>query len=186
VHTVPVTTQSPKAAPPRLAELYRAHFDYVWHAARRVGIHPSDLEDVVQEVFVVVGRKLADFDAARPIKPWLFGILYRVALDWRRRAFRKREVATEEMLDADPAEGPEHHAHAAQQRALVAKALETLDWDKRVVLVMHEFHELAVPEIAVELGIPVNTAYSRLRLARRDFSEAVRAASRDGGSNDDG
>jgi RNA polymerase sigma-70 factor (ECF subfamily) len=161
---------------PDLAAVYRAHFAYAWHAARRLGVHPADLEDVVQEVFVVVGRKLGDFDATRPLKPWLFGILYRVALDWRRRAFRTREVPTEELRDADPSDGPERRAEQAQQRALVARALDALEFDRRAVLVMHEFQELGVPDIAAILGIPVNTAYSRLRLARRDFAEAVKAA----------
>ncbi|MEW5852882.1 MAG: sigma-70 family RNA polymerase sigma factor [Myxococcota bacterium] len=180
-HVAPQTQDRPAAAPSALAEVYRAHFSYVWHAARRVGIASADLEDVVQEVFVVVGRKLPEFDVTRPLKPWLFGILYRVALDWRRRGFRTREVPVDELVETDPRDGPEQQVERGQQRALVAKALDALDWDKRVVLVMHEFQELGVPEIAAVLGIPVNTAYSRLRLARRDFSDAVRAASGGGG-----
>jgi RNA polymerase sigma-70 factor (ECF subfamily) len=166
---------------PALADVYRMHFTYVWHAMRRLGVSPADQEDVAQEVFMVVGRKLQDFDPARPMKPWLFGIAYRVALDWRRRAFRTREVATDQVPEADTGSvSPEGHARSSQERALVARALDTLDQDRRDVLVMHEFHELGVPDIAEVQGVPLNTAYSRLRLARRDFAEAVRRLSPQG------
>ena len=177
----PAVDHPPAPARPVLEEVYRAQFSYVWHAARRVGIAHADLEDVVQEVFMVVARKLPEFDPRRPIKPWLFGILYRVALDWRRRAFRVREVASSETPTAPSHLRTDQGALHNEQRALVAAILDGLDWDKRVVLVMHEFQEMNVPEVAEVLGIPLNTAYSRLRLARRDFAAAARARGEGGG-----
>jgi RNA polymerase sigma-70 factor (ECF subfamily) len=74
-------------------EIYRRHFPYVWRTLRRLGVAPADVEDVAHEVFVVVHRRLADFDGQRPIKPWLFGIAFRLASEDRRRARRRFELA---------------------------------------------------------------------------------------------
>jgi RNA polymerase sigma-70 factor (ECF subfamily) len=82
---------------------------------------------------------------------------------------------------AATSQGPEEAMAAQQDRALVARALGALDLDRRAVFVMHELEGQAVPEIARALAIPLNTAYSRLRLARRDFVDAVRSARSDGG-----
>ena len=104
--------------PPVLADVYRAHFGYVWHALRRLGVRTADLEDAAQEVFLVVHRKLAEFDATRPLRPWLFGILHRVASDNRRRAYNKREIQTDDIRSTDPRGGPEHAAQTRQDQDL--------------------------------------------------------------------
>jgi RNA polymerase sigma-70 factor (ECF subfamily) len=164
-----------------LEDIYRLHFGYVWHALRRLGVHASDLEDVTQEVFVVVHKRLSTFDRERPLKPWLFGVLYRVASDQRRKAYHAREVQGDHVA-TDPMPGPEERAQARQEQDLVARALDTLDFEKRAVLVMHTFHDHPVVDIAAALQIPVNTAYSRLRLARAQFAAAVKSARQQGGA----
>jgi RNA polymerase sigma-70 factor, ECF subfamily len=163
---------------------FRALFDgecaYVWHTLRRLGVHERDLEDVTHDVFVTVHRKLDDYDPTRPVKPWLFGIAYRVASDYRRLARHRREVVTAmssvdggfEPADERPA-ADERYA-TAQSRALVTEALGALEIDRRAVFVMHELDGHAMPEIARVLSIPLNTAYSRLRLAREQFAVVVR------------
>ena len=160
--------------------VYDAELTYVWHTLRRLGVHERDLEDLCHDVFVVVFRHLADYDPRRPIRPWLFGIAFRVASDYRRSARVRREVtgATREVASAAP---PADEEVARQQGlALVAQALATLDLDRRAVLVMHDIDGHVMPEIAAALGVPLNTAYSRLRLARADFAVAVRRAQRKG------
>ncbi len=168
----------PAGALPDLAAIYRQHFTYVWHALRRMGVNNADLEDLTQEVFVVVHRRLHTYDTTRPLKPWLLGILFRVASDWRRRAFQYRETRPGDVDATDGAASPEQNAADAQNRALIMRALDTLDFDRRAVLVMHEFHDHPIPDIAAALGIPVNTAYSRLRLARAHLSETLKKLTR--------
>ena len=179
----PTPTSAAPLAPARRPE-FRALFDgecgYVWHTLRRLGVHERDLEDVTHDVFVTVHKKLGDYDPTRPLKPWLFGIAYRVASDYRRLARHRREVVTSmssseggfEPADERPA--ADERYESAQSRALVTEALGALEIDRRAVFVMHELDGHAMPEIARVLSIPLNTAYSRLRLAREQFAVVVR------------
>lgn len=161
---------------PSFEAIYRDHFRHVWHTLRRLGVVERDLEDAAHEVFVVVHRRLEDYDPRRPLKPWVTGIAYRVASDERRRARHRREVFSHEGWDArDKGDGPEEHLAATRARALVQAALSELPLDQRAAVVMHDLDGLSIPDIAHELGIPLNTMYSRLRLGRRKFTAAVRA-----------
>lgn len=167
----------PLAAPARFDDIYRAEFSYVWRSLRRLGARPADVEDLVHDVFVVVHRKLADYDTARPIRPWLFGISFRVASDYRRRARFRVEVATGRVEAQSTQPRPDDRIAAEQDRALVLEALGTLDLDRRAVFVMHDIDGISAPEIAGSLDVPVNTVYSRLRVARQRFTAAVRRLS---------
>ncbi len=160
--------------PPDFPTMYRSEFPYVWKTLRRLGAPPQDIEDLAHDLFVVVYRHLSDYDSTRPLRPWLFGIAVRVVADFRRSPRNVREVLgdTREPVDATPT--PHERLEGAEARAVLMKALDGLDLDRRAVFVMHELDEIAVPEIASSLAIPLNTAYSRLRLARADVAEAVR------------
>ena len=166
---------SPRAAPVavEIGAIFDAHFDYVWNTLRRLGIRESDLEDLSHEVFIKVHGRLADYDATRPMRPWLFGFAYRVAADHRRLARHRLEVLGAPVEAVDPVRPPDERIEADEDRALVDAALAELDFDRRAVLVLHDVEDVPVPAIAAELGIPVNTAYSRLRLARGDLAAAV-------------
>jgi RNA polymerase sigma-70 factor (ECF subfamily) len=153
--------------------LYEAEFDYVWNSLRRLGVASAHLEDVAHDVFVTAWKKWADYDARRPLRPWLFGIAYRLASDFRDRAWHRREVSEAEPDSTDEAPTPEVHAQTRQARALVHRAMESMPLERRAVFVMHEIDGLPVPEVAQALAVPLNTAYSRLRLARRDFATAI-------------
>ncbi len=157
-----------------LADVYRETFHHVWCTLRRLGVPERDLEDAVHEVFLVVHRRLGDYDPSRPVKPWVTGIAYRVASDDRRRAHRRREVMgeTDEPRDGQPA--PDVALEGAEARNRVAVALHTLPLEQRVVFVMHDIDGFAMPDIARELSAPLNTLYSRLRLARARFEAAIR------------
>ncbi|HEY3448466.1 MAG TPA: sigma-70 family RNA polymerase sigma factor [Myxococcales bacterium] len=155
--------------------VYEAEYAYVWNTLRRLGIPRTDLKDLAQDVFLIVYRRFAELDPARPVRPWLFGVAYRVVSNRRRREAGRPGTAGEFPVEslACPAPGPEQAASAAEDRALVAQALDALDLDKRAVFVMHDLDGSGMPEIARELAIPLNTAYSRLRLARQCFAQAV-------------
>jgi len=170
-----VSQATAATAPVAVESVYQAEFAYVWHTLRRLGVRPRDLEDRVHDVFVVVHRRWRDYDPARPLRPWLFGIALRVAADDRRRAARAAEVelgTIEQAAGAEPA--ADERIAAAKARELVLAALEALDLDQRAALVMHDLDGASAPEISAALAIPLNTVYSRLRLAREKFAAAVR------------
>jgi RNA polymerase sigma-70 factor (ECF subfamily) len=156
--------------------VYAAELGYVWSALRRLGVQERDLEDLCHDVFVIVFRNLAVYDARRPIRPWLFGIAFRVASDYRRSARHRREVAGTTREPVCTAPVAEEVMLRRERQRLVARALEELELDRRAVFVMHDIDGHVMPDIAAALGVPLNTAYSRLRLARADFAAAVRRA----------
>ncbi len=154
--------------PPPFVDVYTRELDYVWRTLWRLGVPERDLEDVSHDVFVVVHQKLHTFDAARPLRPWLFGIAFRVALDRRRKkSSGEVPVADAGVVDVD-VDAKDAHAVvvAAEDRALVRDALLALPLEQRAVLVLHELDELPIPACAEVLQAPVATLYSRLRLAR--------------------
>lgn len=155
--------------------VYDADFGYVWQSLRRLGVHQRDLEDLCHDVFVVVFRNLDSFDVRRPMRPWLFGIAFRVASDYRRSARFRREVTGSEPGELpSPALPADELMVRRERQRLVARALEELGLERRAVFVMHDVDGHVMPDIAAALGVPLNTAYSRLRLARADFAAAVR------------
>jgi len=154
-------------------ELYRAEFAYVWNTLRRLGAARADLDDLAHEVFVIVFRRRTDFDPTRPVKPWLFGIAYRVAAGERRLARHAVEVSSLDIESHAGTASPEGDAIAAQQRELVVRALSALDLDQRAVFVLHDIDGCPAPEIATTLDVKLNTVYSRLRLGREKFAAAV-------------
>ncbi len=154
--------------------LYEAELTHVWHTLRRFGVHERDLEDLCHDVFVAFYRGRDRFDPARPIRPWLSGIAFRVASDYRRRAQHRRELPGETPAQAAPGPSADERLEMRQEQDLVLAALQALDEGRRAVLVMHDLDEQGMPEIAEALQLPLNTAYSRLRLARVDFAAAVK------------
>lgn len=151
--------------------IFREHAAFVLRVVRRLGVAPRDVEDVAQEVFVVVHRKLSTFSGESSMRTWLFGIASRVASDHRRRAHVRREALDEEaplmVTEATQAE----ELHERQLRHNLDLALDQLDDAKRAVFVLYEMEGIPMSEIAESLGCPLPTAYSRLREAR----ERIRA-----------
>jgi RNA polymerase sigma-70 factor (ECF subfamily) len=155
--------------------IFACYFDYVWGALRRLGVAERDLEDLAQEVFVRVFGQLDHFDRSRPLRPWLFGFAFRVASDYRRLARNRREVLDPRNGEtADPSPSALEHVLKTEALLLAQAALEELDLDRRAVFILHELDDCPMPEVAEALSIPLNTAYSRLRLAREQFATCVR------------
>lgn len=155
--------------------IYQAEAGFVWNRLRRLGVPERDLEDKVQDVFIVAHRRLESYDRARPIRAWLAGISVRVALDHRRLAHQRREIAAD--VSETPAEerSPEASAAGNEARRAVLAALDELPPEQRAVFVLKELDGFSMPEIAELLDAPLNTLYSRLRLARERFAAVVLA-----------
>lgn len=173
----------PASPPPRpdLRDVYTAEFAWVYRTLRRLGGRERDLEDLAHDVFIVVHRRLGDYDPQRPLRPWLMGIAFRVVSDYRRRASFGAEELSEAAADTASAPRQEEAVAARERRELVLAALDALDLDQRAVFVAHELDGTAIPELADALGVSVNTLYSRLRLARPRFAAAVARLTAAGG-----
>jgi RNA polymerase sigma-70 factor (ECF subfamily) len=166
------------AESPRRADftlMFREHACYVWSTLRRLGVRTRDLEDLVHDVFLVVHRHLDAFDARRPVRPWLFGIAFRVASGYRRLGRTQNELVSDAIDASSDLPSADDLMQAKQEHALVVAALGLMDLERRAIIVMHDFDGHPMPEIARVLEIPVNTAYSRLRLARAQFAMHCRA-----------
>jgi RNA polymerase sigma-70 factor, ECF subfamily len=154
-----------------LATVLRNEFAYVWNTLRRLGVHADDLADEAQEVFLTVHRIFADYDRGRPLRPWLFGIAYRVAARYRRARAKHPLAEPVELIDPSPT--ADEALEASEAQALVIEALQTIDLGRRAVFILSDIEERTAPEIAEALALPLNTVYSRLRVARAEFRDAV-------------
>lgn len=156
--------------------VFDEHVDYVHHTLKRLGVPSADLDDAVQDAFVVLYRRRADYDSTRSIKLWLFGIALRVAAGRRRKRGPNANEDLATLVDEAPL--ADARLETERQRERVITALQSIGEDKRPVFIMHEVDGFTMPEIATELGIPLNTAYSRLRVARDEFRAAVQRQQR--------
>jgi RNA polymerase sigma factor (sigma-70 family) len=156
--------------------LYDAQVDFVWRNLRRLGVPESEVDDRTQEVFVVAHRRFDQFqDRGHGPRAWLFQIVLRVASDARRHRRRHPEDPDGgDALGRAAVDAPQ--AEAILRREALTRldaALASIEVGRRTVLVLHEIEEMTAPEIAQVLGIPLNTVYSRLRVARVELEEAL-------------
>jgi RNA polymerase sigma-70 factor (ECF subfamily) len=181
VSSVSATTSSDDAQLPSLAEVFHSHIGFVLRSLRHMSVPEADLEDAAQEVFLIVHRRLVDFDplGTGELRTWLFGIARNVARNEVRRAHRRHEVVSD--VPHGNMEAPQE-AHADRLRAarLLTELLTGLDDDKRAVFVLHDLEGVEMAAITEGLGIPLKTGYSRLRLARERIERAL--AARTGGT----
>lgn len=169
-----VSTESPRV--PDFAALYASHVDFVFKTLQRLGVRESDLEDVLQKVFIDIHQRLHTFDPEKSLEGWIYGICKNECSNYRRIAHRRHEVGSDEPVEprSDGSSWqPEEIISRRQAQQTLESLLETLDLDKRVVFVMFEVDELPCDEIAQRLDIPVGTVYSRLNAARKAFQKAV-------------
>ncbi|MCH9682864.1 MAG: sigma-70 family RNA polymerase sigma factor [Deltaproteobacteria bacterium] len=168
---------SPKTPPPAehrtaFVALYRQHTGMVRRALRQLGVPGAHLDDAVQDVFVVLHRRIDDFQRERSLKNWLWGIARGVASGYRRSAFRRERLHA--ALPAPSGPDPLDWGVARQQaNDVLDQFLGSLDADKCAVFVLSEIEGRRGPEIAALLDVNLNTVYARLRAARKRFDEAM-------------
>jgi RNA polymerase sigma-70 factor (ECF subfamily) len=165
---------------PAVAEIYAEFGTFVWRNLRRLGIPETHIEDAVQDVFLVIHRRLPEFEGRSSLRTWIFGIVMRVAArereHLRSHAQRFAPVPGDALETLAPATGKDPFDRLVQQRAadLIELVLGELEEDKRNMLVMVELEEIPVVEVAEVLEINVNSAYTRLRLARRELEARLK------------
>jgi RNA polymerase sigma-70 factor (ECF subfamily) len=160
---------------PCFEQLYGEHFAFVWRNVQRLGLCGPEVDDAVQEVFMVVHRRLADFEPRTSVRAWIFGILTRIVRTHRRTRVRKQPPScdvTDTLVDASCL-GPEEQLERTRAARALEAILRTLTEDQCEVFVLVELEGMSGPEIADALNISVNTVYSRLRSAREHFQRGV-------------
>lgn len=158
-----------------VTRIYKENAAFVWASLQRLGVRSSDLEDVMQEVFVVVHRRVGSFDGTAKMTTWLFGISMRVAAAYRRRGFRRNETFLENPPETETESdaSPEEELSRSESRRRLELLLDELELDRRAVFVMFEIDEVPCSEIAELVGVPLNTVYTRLHAARKEFQQAL-------------
>jgi RNA polymerase sigma-70 factor (ECF subfamily) len=152
--------------PPVFSQVFQQHLPFVWRVLRSMGAPPADLDDLCQDVFVIVHRRLAEFEGRSSLSSWLYAICWRVWQDQRRRAYRRRERST-----ATPPEGvatftPGDAAAQSEAVVMLTAILDRMDADKRAVFVLYEIEQMGMKEVAAAMDCPLQTAYTRLHAAR--------------------
>jgi RNA polymerase sigma-70 factor, ECF subfamily len=153
-------------------EAYQQEITYVFHVLRWLGARPQEIEDFAQEVFIALRRAWSHYDSSRPLRPYLFGVAFRVVSMQRRK--RRHEVEFARLEVRDGGASAEEALQAKQTRVTVLRALEGIPLRRRAVLVMHDLDEVPMRQVAAALSIPLFTAYSRLRKARAELETAIR------------
>ena len=169
VRPAPLTDARPS---PTLREVFEGHHDYVYRTLAQLGVADSDLEDLTQEVFITIHRKLAEFEWRSRLRTWIYGICLRRTADYRRSGYIRRERAhSDPGADGATSESALPIARVERQTTLHA-LLNAVDPDKRQVLVLYEIEGLSMKEAADAVGCPLQTAYTRLHAAREQLLAA--------------
>jgi len=160
-----------------VTQVHERHGEFVWRTLHRMGVRPPHVEDVYQEVFIVVHRRLRSFSGQCAITTWLYEICFRVAAGYRRKAhFRREELVSdwsELELAGSSSASPERQLVAARQAKQLERILDDLPLEYRVVFVMFEIEGMSSEQIAESVGAPLGTVYSRLYRARKRFARAL-------------
>lgn len=161
-----------RSVEPGPACVLQDEFAHVCRVLARSGVPERDVEDVAQEVFIVLWRRWGEFDPSRPLRPWLSGIATRVAQSYFR--LHRRQIIKPDLEPEDQAPAGEERLARDRARALVMQALAGLRPEHTTILALAELESLPMHTIARQLQLPLFTAYTRLRTARKEFARAVR------------
>jgi RNA polymerase sigma-70 factor (ECF subfamily) len=157
---------------------FESEFDYLFETLRRLGAAPREIEDLAQEVFMVLYRNWATFDTTRPLRPYLFGVAFRIVCAHRRR--RAREIPNAALDLEDSAASPERSLQSKESISLLLAALDRVPLTRRAVVIMHDLDGVPIAEIAQRLSVTRFGTYARLRKGRKELAVAVRRLSKEG------
>jgi RNA polymerase sigma-70 factor (ECF subfamily) len=165
------------AAQQAFTQTYRDHLGWMLQTVRRLGVSTREQEDVAHDVFSTAWKRLDTYSTDRPMRPWLFGIAFRIVSNRRSMRSASEEPVDAETLDRHPgtAHRPDEQLEGELTRNHVLRALEQLPIDQRALFIGHDIEQTPITALAVELDVPLNTAYSRLRLARQKFQTTFAA-----------
>ena len=164
-----------RAAVIEFEDVFTAYVAFVWRALARLGVEPADVQDHCQEVFIVVHRRLSDFDPQRStVRTWVYGICLRVASQYRRRRPTHHAVSDDAFLNAGVAAQQSQELERREAWQRLAEVLSEMDTVKSQAFVLYELEELSMREIALVQQCPLQTAYARLHAARRLVLAAFR------------
>ncbi|HEY4187740.1 MAG TPA: sigma-70 family RNA polymerase sigma factor [Polyangia bacterium] len=152
-------------------DAFQRELDYILRTLRQLGIRPFELDDLAQDMFVALRRSWSKYNPGRPLRPYLFGIAFRLASAYQRK--RDREVPCGLVDVGDLNRGPDDTLLARQEQAIVRAALQRIPLARRTVFVMHDLHDMPAEEVVAALSIPLFTVYSRLRKARQEMRKAI-------------
>lgn len=157
------------------AAVHVQYGEYVQKVLTRMGVREPHRDDIYQEVFLVVHRRLGSFHGQCALTTWLYEVCFRVVWGYRRRAYHRREIATD-LADwelASSAPTPDSELEGRNTAARVQEALASLKVEQRTVLDLFEIEGFTCEEVSQIMGVPVGTTYSRLSRARKAFGRAA-------------
>jgi RNA polymerase sigma-70 factor (ECF subfamily) len=157
-------------------EAFDRELDYLFVTLQRFGARADDVDDLLQEIFVALQRHWPTLDRDRSLRPWLFGVTFRVVRAHRRR--RAREVLREEVSPEETVPSGELDVEERELMALLSSALEKVPTPRRTVVMMHDLDGLPVADIAGLLAMTKIGVYTRLYKGRRELASAVRRLAR--------
>jgi RNA polymerase sigma-70 factor (ECF subfamily) len=166
----------PAPAHPEFRALFEQQVDFVWRVLRRYGVPERDLEDACQEVFLIVHRKLPEFEQRSSLRTWIYAIASRVAQVSRRKAYFRRELLEPDARELSADATQEDAASETRTLGMVERALRELDAEKREAFVLYELEGMNVAEVAQATGVPENTALYRLHRAREELAAKLKRA----------
>ena len=171
--------------PAAYEQLIEQYADRVYRIAYRLLQNPHDAEDAMQEAFLTVYLRIADFQGHASLSSWLYRVVTNKALDMLRKRQRKTEAATDaledlgedaaEMLPDEHAVLPEDWLERRETNALIQEGLQTLSPTLRAAFVLFEMEDLSMEEVAAALDISPSAAKVRVHRARRALREVLRA-----------
>ncbi len=160
-----------------MEDIYLEHVSMVWRGLRRLVVPEANIEDAVQDVFLVAHRRLADFEGRSSLKTWLYGIVLRVAKDHRRAQVRQAHRAEQlaQILSTGGAseQTPIEQAERREANQALHAILAELDPEYREVLVLVELEGLSVRDVAGVLHLHVRACQRRLRKAHTAFEKKL-------------
>jgi RNA polymerase sigma-70 factor (ECF subfamily) len=174
----PEETQDAASGPPSPEKIFEEYAPRVYHLARRMLGNAADAEDVTQDVFLQLVRRLSTFRGESTFSTWLYRVTVNAALTYRRkRALREMGPLPEPLDDFGEdgkhrtpvrrwVKGPEQQLLDNETHQLIEAAIAQLPESYRDVYVLADVEELPSAEIAGMLGISVSAVKSRLHRAR--------------------
>jgi RNA polymerase sigma-70 factor (ECF subfamily) len=166
------SSAEPSPAEDACVAAFDRELDYIFETLRRLGARPSEVEDLAHDIFVVLQRNWSELDLERPLRPYLFGIAFRIVSAHRRRRVRELPYAVPDVEDRAP--GPERLLESQESVELLLAALERVPLPRRAVIILHELDGVPIAEVARTLSITRFGAYARLHKGLKELAAAVR------------